>query len=104
MVKKLSIFLIAVLTVASLGAQPAERSGSAMYAPRAGQFQVSAVLGSGLFFETENLNYMPSSELGLDPTVAGPGKYLQMGSLNNNSVANIAGIQGKYFVTNRFAL
>ena len=109
MVKKLSIFLIAVLTVASLGAQPAERSGSAMYAPRAGQFQVSAVLGSGLFFETENLNYllpsyMPSSELGLDPTVTGPGKYLQMGSLNDNSIANIAGIQGKYFVTNRFAL
>jgi len=51
MIKKLSIFLIAVLTVASLGAQPAERSGSAVYAPRAGQFQVSAVLGGGLYFD-----------------------------------------------------
>ena len=110
MIKKLSIFLIAVLTVASLGAQPAERSGSAVYAPRAGQFQVSAVLGGGLYFDyLDNLtpllpSYMPGAEVGIDPMDKGPGYYLQMGSLNNNSIANIAGIQGKYFVTNRFAL
>jgi len=42
--------------------------------------------------------------VGIDPMDKGPGYYLQMGSLNNNSIANIAGIQGKYFVTNRFAL
>lgn len=110
MIKKLSIFLIAVLTVASLKAQPAERSGSAVYAPRAGQFQVSAVLGGGLYFDyLDNLtpllpSYMPGSELGIDPTDKSVGYYLQMGSLNNNSIANIAGIQGKFFVTNRFAV
>lgn len=109
MIKKLSIFLIAVLTVASLAAQPAERSGSAVYAPRAGQVQLSAVLGGGLFFEEQSLAYMlpswmPSDELGIDPIEAPVGQYLHMGSLNNNSVANIAGIQGKVFVTNRFAL
>ncbi|MDD2289708.1 MAG: BT1926 family outer membrane beta-barrel protein [Bacteroidales bacterium] len=110
MIKKLSIFLIAVLTVASLGAQPAERSGSAVYAPRAGQVQVSAVLGSGLYFDyLDNLtpllpSYMPGDELGIDPTQKGVGYYLQMGSLDNNPIVNLAGIQGKFFVTNRFAL
>lgn len=110
MTKKLSIFLIAVLTVASLAAQPAERSGSAVYAPRAGQFQVSAVLGSGLFFTSENLNYllpsyMPSDELGISPIQSGSvGKYLRMGSINENPIVNLAGIQTKYFLTNRFAL
>ena len=94
MIKKLSIFLIAVLTVASLGAQPAERSGSAVYAPRAGQVQVSAVLGSSLYFEfLDNLTpllpgYLPGDELGIDPIYGNSvGYYLQMGSLNNNSVA-----------------
>ena len=110
MIKKLSIFLIAVLTVTSLGAQPAERSGSAVYAPRAGQVQVSAVLGSGLYFEyLDNLtpllpSYMPGDELGIDPTQKGVGYYLQMGSLDKNPIVNLAGIQGKFFVTNRFAL
>ena len=110
MIKKLSILLIAVLTVASLGAQPAERSGSAVYAPRAGQVQVSAVLGSGLYFDyLDNLtpllpSYMPGDELGIDPTQKGVGYYLQMGSLDKNPIVNLAGIQGKFFVTNRFAL
>ncbi len=110
MIKKLSIFLIAVLTVASLGAQPAERSGSAVYAPRAGQVQVSAVLGSGLYFEyLDNLtpllpSYMPGDELGIDPTQKGVGYYLQMGNMNYNPIVNLAGIQGKVFLTNRFAL
>jgi len=110
MIKKLSIFLIAVLTVASLWAQPAERSGSAVYAPRAGQVQVSAVLGSGLYFDyLDNLtpllpSYMPGDELGIDPTQKGVGYYLQMGSLDKNPIVNLAGIQGKFFVTNRFAL
>lgn len=47
---------------------------------------------------------MPSNELGIDPIVVGVGKYLHMGSLNDNSIANIAGVQGKAFVTNRLAL
>jgi len=110
MIKKLSIFLIAVLTVASLGAQPAERSGSAVYAPRAGQVQVSAVLGSGLYFEyLDNLtpllpSYLPGDDLGIDPLEKGVGYYLQMGSMDVNPIVNLAGIQGKVFLTNRFAL
>ena len=110
MIKKLSIFLIAVLTVASLWAQPAERSGSAVYAPRAGQVQVSAVLGSGLYFDyLDNLtpllpSYLPGYDLGIDPLEKGVGYYLQMGSMDVNPIVNLAGIQGKVFLTNRFAL
>jgi len=112
MTKKLSIFLIAVLTVASIGAQPIERSGSAQFAPRAGQWQISLVLGRGLFFPIENSNYLLSSEFadndiglpgGNTPNQSGdPAVLFHIGSLNNNSIANIAGIQGKYFITNRW--
>ncbi|MCL2727803.1 MAG: hypothetical protein FWD56_05415 [Bacteroidales bacterium] len=114
MTKKLSIFLVAVLSVASLWAQPVERSGSAQYAPRAGQFQVNLVLGKGLFFPIENSTYLlPNINSGADLGVVGDGTGLtvhqagdpaavfHIGSLNKNSIANIAGIQGKYFVTNR---
>ena len=111
MTKKLSIFLIAVLTVASLSAQPVERSGSAQFAPRAGQWQVNLILGRGLFFPVENSNFLLPNEfadqdLGLPggntPNQSGdPEVLFHIGSLNDNSICNMAGIQGKYFVTDR---
>ena len=118
MTKKLSIFLVAVLTVASLAAQPVERSGSALFAPRAGQWQINLMLGRGLFFPIENSNYLlpsiaASDNIGLAHQQLGladgqtlnqsgdPAIIFHIGSLNNNSITNIAGIQGKYFVTNR---
>ena len=112
MIKKLSIFLVAVLAVASsLTAQPIERSGSAQFAPRAGQWQVNLVLGRGMFFEQENSTYLlphvvSETDMGLPggETKNGsgdPAYWFHIGSLNNNSITNVAGIQGKYFVTNR---
>jgi len=47
---------------------------------------------------------MPGDELGIDPTSYGVGYYLQMGNMNYNPIVNLAGIQGKVFLTNRFAL
>lgn len=91
--------------VVSAGAQPVERSGSALFAPRAGQFQVSLVLGDGLFFP-ENINvsllpsYLPSEELSGVAAV----QNLKLGSLNNNSIVNVAGIQTKYFLTHRWEI
>ena len=115
MTKKLSIFLVAILSVASLWAQPVERSGSAQFAPRAGQFQVNLILGKGLFFPIENSTYLlPDIKSGADLGVVGNGNGLtpnqaadpavvfHIGSLNKNSIANMAGIQGKYFITNRW--
>lgn len=105
MIKKLSIFLIAVLMVVSASAQPAERSGSALFAPRAGQFQVSIVLGDGLFYPesiTGDLlpSYFPSADLDGNRAVS----KLHLGSLNNNSIVNIAGLQTKYFITNHLEI
>ena len=112
MIKKLSIFLVVVLAVASsITAQPIERSGSAQFAPRAGQWQVNLVLGRGLFFPVENSSYLlpsvnSSYDIGLPggetPNGSGsPAVWFHIGSLNNNSIGNMAGIQGKYFITNR---
>jgi len=112
MTKKLSIFLVVFLTVAPLLAQPVERSGSALFAPRAGQWQVNLMLGRGLFFPIEDNTYLlpdiwSGGAMGLNggertPNQSNdPAVLFQIGSLNNNSIANIAGIQGKYFVTNR---
>ena len=114
MIKKLSIFLVAVLAGASLGAQPVERSGSAQFAPRAGQWQVNLVLGRGLFFPEENSSYLlpgiiSGTDMGLpsgetDNQSGNPATWFHIGSLNNNSVTNMAGIQGKYFITNRIEI
>ena len=112
MTKKLSIFLVALLLVAPLLAQPIERSGSALFAPRKGQFQVNLILGRGLFFPIENSTYLlPGIESGSDMGLPGsnltdnqsndPAVVFHIGSLNNNSITNMAGIQGKYFITNR---
>ena len=115
MTKKLSIFLVAILTVAPLLAQPVERSGSALFAPRAGQFQVNLIFGRGLFFPIENATYLlpgiwSGSAFGLDgqgltPNQSNdPGVVLHIGSINKNPVSNMAGIQGKYFITNRWEI
>ena len=112
MIKKLSIFLIAILSVASIAAQPIERSGSAQFAPRAGQWQVNLVLGKGLFFPQENSTYllppvMADNDMGLpgggtQNQSGDPAVIFHIGSLNDNPAFNMAGIQGKYFVTNRW--
>jgi len=115
MIKKLSIFLVAVLAVASsITAQPIERSGSAQFAPRKGQWQVNLVLGRGLFFPVENSNYLlppviSSEDIGLPdgetPNGSGsPAVWFRIGSLNNNSITNMVGFQGKYFLTNRIEI
>jgi len=112
MIKKLSIFLVAILLAVPVMAQPGGRFESAQFAPRERQFQVSLILGRGLFFPIENSSYLlpnvgSGSSLGLPdgttPNQSGdPAVKFHIGSLNKNSIANMAGIQGKYFITNRW--
>jgi len=115
MIKKLSIFLVAVLAVASsITAQPIERSGSAQFAPRKGQWQANLVLGRGLFFPVENSTYLlppvnSNHDIGLPegetPNASGdPAVWFKIGSLNNNSITNMVGFQGKYFITDRIEI
>lgn len=58
------------------------------YAPHAGDFTAALVFGRGAYFTID------SSQLYYDNTV----------SANNNSVTNMVGIEGRYYITNRIAL
>ena len=116
MIKKLSILLLSVCTVAPLAAQHYS-GGDASFAPKKGQWQVSAVIGNNQMFN-QNMEYLlptywtewdgfdnpvglpGSSDL---PNKSGdPGLYLNLGNLNSNSLVNLIGIQGKYFLTDNW--
>lgn len=116
MIKKLCILLLSVCTVAPLAAQHYS-GGDASFAPKKGQWQVSAVIGNNQMFN-QNMEYLlptywtewdgfdnpvglpGSSDL---PNKSGdPGLYLNLGNLNSNSLVNLIGIQGKYFLTDNW--
>lgn len=116
MIKKLCILLLSVCSVAPLAAQHYS-GGDASFAPKKGQWQVSAVIGNNQMFN-QNMEYLlptywterdgfdnpvglpGSSDL---PNKSGdPGLYLNLGNLNSNSLINLVGIQGKYFLTDNW--
>ncbi|MDD2594250.1 MAG: BT1926 family outer membrane beta-barrel protein [Bacteroidales bacterium] len=127
MLKKLSILLLTIFMVVPAMAQPKE-SCECMFAPKKGQWQIDLVLGQGQFFnDITGLYYLlPNADgtstgiglssaitaysgeseilgLGNDYISADLSTYvLNTGSLNANSLVNIAGLQGRYFVSNRF--
>ncbi len=85
MIKKLcTLLLLTCITAAPSLAQRYSSSDDASFAPKKGQWQVSVLLGSGKFFN-ENTSYLLP-------------KFTNTESLNNNSLVNIAGIEGKYFL------
>lgn len=117
MIKKLCILLLSVCTVAPMAAQQYS-SGDASFAPKKGQWQISAVIGSNTMFN-QNMEYLlpkywngngeaPNISLGNnDYNETGnasndPGMYLNLGNLNTNNLVNLIGIQGKYFLTDRW--
>ncbi len=93
-------------------AQP-EESCDCIYAPKAGQWQIDLVLGQGQFFnDYEGLFYLLPSSYGAPIGIAnGENAYISgdiasdvynIGSLNTNNLVNIVGLQGRYFISNRF--
>lgn len=117
MIKKLCILLLSVCTVASGMAQQYS-SSDASFAPKKGQWQVSAVIGNNQMFNqdmeyllptywngdvdaTEGFN-VPVGLPGTDFQSGDPGYYLNLGDLNSNTLMNLIGIQGKYFLTDRW--
>lgn len=118
MIKKLCIALLSACVVAPVMAQQSRRGGDASFAPKQGQWEVSAVIGNNQMFN-QDLNYLLptywdgtgdngfNNPVGL-PTQSGdgswnnqsgdPGIYLNLGSLNSNSLINLIGLQGKYFI------
>ena len=114
MIKKLCILLLSACTVAPLMAQQ-YGSEDMSFRPKKGQWQVSVVLGSGSNFDQNtdyllpkysNTNMAPGIGVG-DATTnqsTDPGLYLNLGDWNNNSLVNIAGIQGQYFITDHWSV
>lgn len=113
MIKKLCILLLSVASVAPITAQQYS-SGDASFAPKKGQWQVSAVIGNNQMFNQDmtyllpnywnpNNNSYPQVGLGgYGQQSNDPGVYLNLGNLNSNSLVNLIGIQGKYFLTDRW--
>lgn len=120
MIKKLCILLLSVCTVAPLAAQHYS-GGDASFAPKKGQWQVSAVIGNSQMFNQDMYYLLPTywnadmegskgfdnpvglpGENGTDFKSEDPGFYLGLGELNTNSLVNLIGIQGKYFLTDNW--
>ncbi len=125
MIKKLCILLLSVCIVAPLAAQHHSKV-DASFAPKKGQWQVSAVIGNSQMFD-QDMNYLlpiyytggdnyanfnqpiglPSYNGDMSQTVTNnqsgdPGMFLNLGNLNSNNLVNLIGIQGKYFLTDRW--
>ena len=112
MIKKLcTLLLLTCITAAPSLAQRYSSSDDASFAPKKGQWQVSVLLGSGKFFN-ENTSYLLPKFSNDGGVVGLPNggkdnsgdlnRYLNIGSLNNNSLVNIAGIEGKYFLSDNW--
>lgn len=116
MIKKLCILLLSVASVAPITAQQYS-SSDASFAPKKGQWQVSAVIGNNQMFNQDMSYLLPTywdaqngftQDIGLgnsftNPNMStDPGMYLNLGNLNSNSLVNLIGIQGKYFLTDRW--
>lgn len=112
MIKKLCILLLSVASVAPITAQQYS-SSDASFAPKKGQWQVSAVIGNNQMFD-QSMNYLlpnywsPTNQYpqvglgGYGQQSSDPGVYLNLGNLNSNNLVNLIGIQGKYFLTDRW--
>ena len=116
MLKKLSILLLTIFMVVPAMAQP-EESCECMFAPRAGQWEFDLVMGQNQFFGNErdlSMTLLPNSygqPLGstIGTSVADDADFMitdltqtiNIGFLNTNSLANMIGIQARYFITNR---
>ncbi|MCD7933009.1 MAG: hypothetical protein LUH15_17565 [Tannerellaceae bacterium] len=108
--KSFYTLLMLLWIVAPTRAQHFE-SRADVFTPKKGQWQVSLVLGSGSFYN-ENTTYLLPQYSNTGGSIGLPngsmensgdfGTYLNLGSLNNNNLVNIAGLQGKYFISDRW--
>ncbi len=110
MIKKLCTLLLLATLSAPLLAQTASSNGEGViFAPQKGQWQVSMFLGGGNKFYNENTTYLlpqftnTKGEVGLpngSSLESGDlNTYLNIDGLNNNSLTNIIGFEGKYFLS-----
>ena len=110
MIKKLCTLLMLTILSAPLLAQTVgSESDGVLFAPKKGQWQVSVLLGGGNNFYNEKTSYLLPAFTNTGGSVGLPDKgeasqgdlnrYLNIDGLNNNSLTNILGIEGKYFLS-----
>lgn len=112
--KKLCITLLALAFVAPIMAQQSAGTRDASFAPKKGQWQVSTSFGSNQMFD-QQLDYLlptyftagggtvnfnnPVGLGGNSMQSQDPAVYLNLNELGSNSMFNLIGLQGKYFLT-----
>ena len=110
MIKKLCTLLMLTILSAPLLAQTVgSESDGVLFAPKKGQWQVSVLLGGGNNFYNEKTSYLLPAFTNTGGSVGLPDKgeasqgdlnrYLNIDGLNNNSLTNILGVEGKYFIS-----
>ena len=101
--------MLTILSAPLLAQTVGSESDGVLFAPKKGQWQVSVLLGGGNNFYNENTSYLlpqnthTGGEVGLhNGGGANSGdlnRYLNIDGLNNNSLTNILGVEGKYFIS-----
>lgn len=123
MIKKLCILFLSALAIVPSMAQYGNSKDDASFRPKKGDWQVNLNMGAGQFFnELNGMNYLlptylngsPNSTNVPDLGLSGGntvnqskdlGIALDLGAaFNDNSIVNIASIQGAYFLTDRIQL
>lgn len=112
MIKKLcTLLLLTTLSAPLLAQTVGSSSDGVMFAPKKGQWQVSLLLGGGNNFYNENTTYylQPRGYSHTGGSIGLPNggtdqsgnlnNWLQIDGLTNNSLTNILGVEGKYFMT-----
>ena len=110
MIKKLyTLLILATLSAPLLAQTVGSESDGVLFAPKKGQWQVSVLLGGGNNFYNEKTSYLLPAFTNTGGSVGLPDKgeasqgdlnrYLNIDGLNNNSLTNILGIEGKYFLS-----
>lgn len=98
--------------VAPLAAQPRSSAADDVYSPKAGQWQVSMVVGNGGFLNEDFNSYLVpdvsngGGEIGLPnggtDDSGNLGTYLNINGFNSNY--GVIGLQGKYFITDHWEI
>ena len=122
MIKKLCILFLSALAIVPSMAQYGNSKDDASFRPKKGDWQVNLNMGAGQFFnELDGMNYLlPTYLNGYNSTYVPDlglsggntvnqskdlGIALDLGAaFNDNSIVNIASIQGAYFLTDRIQL
>ena len=111
MLKKLSTLLLLAMMSAPLLAQTvsSKKCDGVMFAPEKGQWQISVFMGGGSNFYSENTSYLLPTHTNTGGSVGLPNgstnnsgnlnTYLDINGLTGNSLTNILGFEGKYFLS-----